>query len=68
MKEELISRTIFVYTFNKEDIILINRYDMNDQNKLLISNQQTESNLIETGIIKKIFGGVSPSNMTNTSQ
>ena len=65
--EKLISRIIYVYKFEGEAIISINKYDINDQNEFKISKQQTENNLIETGIIKKIFGGVSPSNRTNTS-
>ena len=64
--EDVKNRTILVFLFENEEILSINKYGLDNKKKLNIMNETTENNLIETGIIKKIFGGVSPTNMTNT--
>jgi len=64
--ENIKNRTILVFLFENEEILSVNKYDLDNKKKLNIMNETTENNLIETGIIKKIFGGVSPTNMTNT--
>ena len=64
--EDVKNRTILVFLFENEEILSVNKYGLNNKKKLNIMNETTENNLIETGIIKKIFGGVSPTNMTNT--
>jgi len=64
--ENVKNRTILVFLFENEEILSINKYGLDNKKKLNIMNETTENNLIETGIIKKIFGGVSPTNMTNT--
>jgi len=63
--ENVKNRTILVFLFENEEILSINKYGLDNKKKLNIMNETTENNLIETGIIKKIFGGVSPTNMTN---
>ena len=63
--EDVKNRTILVFLFENEEILSVNKYGLNNKKKLNIMNETTENNLIETGIIKKIFGGVSPTNMTN---
>ena len=64
--EDVKNRTILVFLFENEEILSVNKYRLDNKKKLNIMNETTENNLIETGIIKKIFGGVSPTNMTNT--
>jgi hypothetical protein len=64
--EDVKNRTILVFLFENEEILSVNKYGLDNKKKLNIMNETTENNLIETGIIKKIFGGVSPTNMTNT--
>ena len=64
--ENVKNRTILVFLFENEEILSVNKYGLDNKKKLNIMNETTENNLIETGIIKKIFGGVSPTNMTNT--
>ena len=66
-KEVVKDRLILVFLIKNEKIISLNKYNLNDKKKLKIMKETTKSSLIETGIIKKIFGGVNPSNMTNTS-
>lgn len=66
-KEVVKDRLILVFLIKNEKIISLNKYNLNDKKKLKIMKETTKNNLIETGIIKKIFGGVNPSNMTNTS-
>ena len=63
--EDVKNRTILVFLFENEEILSVNKYGLDNKKKLNIMNETTENNLIETGIIKKIFGGVSPTNMTN---
>ena len=63
--EDVNNRTILVFLFENEEILSVNKYGLDNKKKLKIMNETTENNLIETGIIKKIFGGVSPTNMTN---
>ena len=64
--EDVKNRTILVFLFENEEILSVNKYGLDNKKKLNIMNETTENNLIETGIIKKIFGGVSPTNMTHT--
>ena len=63
--ENVKNRTILVFLFENEEILSVNKYGLDNKKKINIMNETTENNLIETGIIKKIFGGVSPTNMTN---
>ena len=64
--EDVKNRAILVFLFENEEILSVNKYRLDNKKKLNIMNETTENKLIETGIIKKIFGGVSPTNMTNT--
>ena len=60
------NRTILVFLFENEEILSVNKYGLDNRKKLNIMEETTENNLIETGIIKKIFGGVGPTNMINS--
>ena len=54
-----IYRKLLVFTFNQDDTVkLINEYDINEQNKIKLVKDQTESNVIQQGLLEKIFGGV----------
>ena len=64
--EDVKNRTILVFLFENEKILSVNKYGLDNKKKLNIIKETTENNLIETGIIKKIFGGVSPTTMVNT--
>ncbi len=67
-KEEIKNRTILVFSIKDNEILSANKFNLDDQNEIKINGEKTKNNLLKTGIIKKIFGGVSPSNnLTNTS-
>ena len=66
-KDEIKNRRILVFSFKDEIILSANEYNLNDENQIKINEEETENELLKTGIIKKIFGGVDPSNMTNAS-
>ena len=54
-----IYKKLLIFTFNPDDTIkLINEYDINEKNKTKIIKDQTESNVIQKGLLEKIFGGV----------
>lgn len=67
-KDEVKNRTILVFSIKDNKILSANKYSLNNKNQLKINGESTENKLLKTGIIKKIFGGVSPgNNMTNAS-
>ena len=54
-----IYRKLLVVTFNLDETVkLINEYDINEQNKIKIVKDQTQSDVIQKGLLEKIFGGV----------
>ena len=62
-----IYRKLLVFTFNQDDTVkLINEYDINEQNKIKLVKDQTESNIIKQGLLEKIFGGVGKSTTPTT--
>ena len=65
-KKEVKDRYIIVYTFNNDNVVDIETYDLNNENKIKNIKQTTQNNIIEKGLIEKIFGGVSTA--PNTSQ
>ena len=57
--KKIISRNLVVFEFdNLDKIISINQYNLNDENKINIVKKETSSEILEQGIIEKIFGGV----------
>ena len=68
--EKIIDRTIYMFKFdNTNKIISKDNYSLVDQTNIEITKEQTKNNIVERGIIEKIFGGVGIKNMaTNTSQ
>ena len=62
--KKIISRNVYVINFDKNNYFKgLKHYKMEDGNKLRISKNTTDTNIIKTGLIEKIFGGVG----TNTS-
>ena len=51
---------------NNEQVILISEYEIEDEKILMIEKEKTKNNLIERGLIEKIFGGVGKQNIPNT--
>ena len=57
--KKMVSRILLVFEFNLEEKIKsINIYNLEDQKDIAIVKEKTKNNLIERGLIEKIFGGV----------
>ena len=57
--KKTISRILLVFEFNAdENIISTDIYNLEDEKDIAIVNEKTKNNLIERGLIEKIFGGV----------
>ena len=58
-KNKISERKLLVFKFNTDEkIISINEYNLNDQNEINLINEKTPDQIIERGLIEKIFGGV----------
>ena len=68
-KQKIENRTVVVIRFDQKDNILnVNKYDLNNQNVINFNQESTPSNLVQRGLIEKIFGGIGKQNLSNTSQ
>ena len=57
--KKTISRILLVFEFNLEEKIKsIDLYNLEDEKDIIIVKEKTKNNLIERGLIEKIFGGV----------
>ena len=57
--KKIVSRILLVFEFNLEEKIKsINVYNLEDEKDIAIVKEKTKNNLIERGLIEKIFGGV----------
>ena len=60
---------IFVFKFNESDIIIEqNVYNLSNPKEVKLITEETENNLIQRGLIEKVFGGVGPQQELPTSQ
>ena len=60
---------IFVFKFNERDIIIEqNVYNLSNPKEVELITEETENNLIQRGLIEKVFGGVGPQQELPTSQ
>ena len=60
--KKTISRILLVFEFNLEEKIKsIDVYNLEDEKDIAIVKEKTKNNLIERGLIEKIFGGVGKS-------
>jgi len=60
--KKIISRILLVFEFNLEEKIKsVNVYNLDDEKEIAIVKEKTKNNLIERGLIEKIFGGVGKS-------
>ena len=56
---KILSRNIYVIKFDENNIFSsLNHYLLDDKNKIQISKNTTESEIIKLGYIEKIFGGI----------
>ena len=62
-------RTMIVFNFEKnEKVQSFNQYNLNQEQKINIIKDKTKNNLIDRGIIEKIFGGIGKQTLSDTSQ
>ena len=58
-KQKITNRTMVVFIFNENETIkLVSHYDLNDEKDIQYIKDKTPYELIERGLIKKIFGGI----------
>ncbi len=58
-KQKISNRIMVVFIFNKNETIkLISQYDLNDKQDVKNIKESTPNELIERGLLRKIFGGV----------
>ncbi len=59
LPKKINERLIVIYSFNNlNEITFTNKINLDDQKKLSLIDDKTKNNLIEKGLIEKIFGGV----------
>ena len=61
------NRTILVFNFNKQNqIISFDTYNLSDQQNIEFSKATTSNDLLERGLMEKVFGGVGKTYVPNT--
>ena len=58
-EQKISNRIIVVFSFNENETIkLISQYDLNDEQDVKNIKEKTPNELIERGLLQKIFGGI----------
>ena len=69
LKKDIEYSYIFVFKFNKNDIIVQqNVYDLSNSKEISLITEETDNNIIKRGLIEKVFGGVGPQQEIPTTQ
>ena len=62
-------RTMIVFNFEEnENVQSFNQYNLNQEQQINIIKDKTKNNLIDRGLIEKIFGGVGKQKLSDNSQ
>ena len=62
-------RTMIVFNFEEnENVQSFNQYNLNQEQQINIIKDKTKNNLIDRGLIEKIFGGIGKQKLSDTSQ
>ena len=62
-------RTMIVFNFEEnEDVQSFNQYNLNQEQQINIIKDKTKNNLIDRGLIEKIFGGIGKQKLSDNSQ
>ena len=62
-------RTMIVFNFEEnENVQSFNQYNLNQEQQINIIKDKTKNNLIDRGIIEKIFGGIGKQKLSDNSQ
>ena len=62
-------RTMIVFNFEEnENVQSFNQYNLNQEQQINIIKDKTKNNLIDRGLIEKIFGGIGKQKISDNSQ
>jgi len=62
-------RTMIVFNFEEnEDVQSFNQYNLNQEQQINIIKDKTKNNLIDRGLIEKIFGGIGKQKLSDNSK
>ncbi len=62
-------RTMIVFNFEEnENVQSFNQYNLNQEQQINIIKDKTKNNLIDRGLIEKIFGGIGIQKLSDNSQ
>lgn len=62
-------RTMIVFNFEEnEDVQSFNQYNLNQEQQINIIKDKTKNNLIDRGLLEKIFGGIGKQKLSDNSQ
>ena len=65
--QKIIDRKMIVFNFDEnQTIISIAKYDLNDEKDIEFIKEKTPNNILQKGLIEKIFGGVGNNIPTTT--
>ena len=58
-ENKITERKLLVFKFNSNELIIsFNEYNLNDQKEIDLIKEKTSDQILEKGLIEKIFGGV----------
>ena len=58
---------LFVFTLDNNDHIISQKaYNLQNKNEISLAKDETSSNIVQRGLIEKIFGGVGPQQLPTT--
>ncbi len=62
-------RTMIVFNFEEnENVQSFNQYNLNQEQQINIIKDKTKNNLIDRGLLEKIFGGIGKQKLSDNSQ
>ena len=62
-------RTMIVFNFEEnENVLSFNQYNLNQEQQINIIKDKTKNNLIDRGLIEKIFGGIGKQKLSDNSK
>jgi len=62
-------RTMIVFNFEEnEDVQSFNQYNLNQEQQINIIKDKTKNNLIDRGLLEKIFGGIGKQKLSDNSK
>ena len=62
-------RTMIVFDFKDNgDVKSLNQYNLNNEHEITFIKDKTENNLVERGLIEKLFGGISKQTLSENTQ